>query len=93
MEKSNECRRVTGIIVKVPLPTDLKLRPTIASPVCKSHSFSNFLGTLIKPFLKHTKSYTMDDLGMLNHPHETINLKIFTISFDVVKLYSNNPTA
>eukprot|EP00106_Octopus_bimaculoides_P001170 XP_014768612.1 PREDICTED: uncharacterized protein LOC106868030 [Octopus bimaculoides] len=88
---SEACKKATDVIIKIPSPKDLKLRPIIAGPVCETHHLSNFLDTLLKPFLKHITSYIRDDIDMLNHLPKTVNEKILLVSFNVVNLYSNIP--
>eukprot|EP00106_Octopus_bimaculoides_P006452 XP_014773894.1 PREDICTED: uncharacterized protein LOC106871769 [Octopus bimaculoides] len=88
---SDACKGAIDIIIKVPAPDDLKLRPIIAGPACETHRLSSFLDTLLKPFLKHIKSFIRDDLDMLNHLPKTVNEKTLLVSFDVVNLSSNIP--
>ncbi|XP_036362142.1 uncharacterized protein LOC118765009 [Octopus sinensis] len=88
---SETCKTSTDILIKIPSPNDLKLRPIIAGPACETHCLSNFLDTLLKPFLKHIKNYVRDDIDMLNHLPKTVNEKTLLVSFDVINLYSNIP--
>ena len=48
--------------VHITEPSDLKLRPTVAGPICSTRPLSNLIDILLKPFLLHLKSYIKDNL-------------------------------
>ena len=48
--------------VHITEPSDLKLRPTVAGPICSTRPLSNLTDILLKPFLLHLKSYIKDNL-------------------------------
>ena len=47
-------------------PSDLKLRPIAAGPICPTRPLSNLTDILFKPFLLHVKSYVNDNLDFLS---------------------------
>lgn len=55
------------LIIKVPNPNEVKLKPIIEGPAYEPHHPCNILDTLLKPFLKHIKSSIKDDQDLLNH--------------------------
>ena len=48
--------------VHITAPSDLKLRPIVAGPICSTRPLSNLIDILLKPFLLHLKSYIKDNL-------------------------------
>ena len=53
-------------VVEVREPSELKLRPIVGGPNCPTRRLSNFLDTLLKPYLKHIKSYVRNSVDVLN---------------------------
>ena len=47
-------------------PSDLKLRPIVAGPICSTRPLSNLIDILLKRFLLHGKSYIKDNLDFLS---------------------------
>ena len=81
----------TSSYIKLPEPTDLKLRPIIAGPACPTQRLSNLLDILLKPLCKNVPSYVRDDLDFLRFIPDTIDPDTILVSFDVVSLYTNIP--
>ena len=54
-----ECNRT---YVKIPAPTDLKLRPIIAGPSSSTQRLSNLLDILLKPLCQRVPSFIRDDM-------------------------------
>ena len=52
-------------------PSDLKLRPVLAGPICPTGPLSNLVGILLKPFLLLVKSYVEG-----NHSYQNVQEKI-----------------
>ena len=52
-------------------PSDLKLRPIVAGPICPTGPLSNLVGILLKPFLLLVKSYVEG-----NHSYQNVQEKI-----------------
>ena len=77
--------------IHTPNPVDLKLRPIVAGPACETHRLSYFMDLLLKPLLKHIKSYVRDDLDMLNHLPKKVKEDTTMVSFDVINLYTSIP--
>lgn len=88
---NDECKNATSSYVQIVKPNDLKLRPIVAGPVCETNRLSNFLDILLKPLLKHVRSFIRDDFDFLNHLPETVDKNTIIVSFDVVNLYTNIP--
>lgn len=77
--------------IKLPRPTDLKLRPIVTGPSCPTQRLSNFLDIIFKPLCKLIPSYIRDDLDFLNHIPNTVKDNTHLVSFDVTSLYTNIP--
>lgn len=76
-------------VVECKNPSDLKFRPIVAGPACPTHRLSNFIDILLRPYIKHVKSYVRDDIDFLNHlPKETDDDTVLC-TFDVTSLYTN----
>ena len=77
--------------IEVKDPQDLTFRPIVAGPNCETSHLSHLLDILLKPFLKHAKSYLRDDIDFLNYLPKHVNEHALLVTFDVVSLYSNIP--
>lgn len=69
--------------------TDLKFRPIIAGPTCPTSHLSELLDEILKPFLKHVKSYIRDDQDFINKLDRNIKESDIFATFDVESLYTN----
>ena len=49
-------------IIEIFEPNNLKLRPIVGSPKCPTRKLSQLIDILLKPFLKHIKSFICDGL-------------------------------
>ena len=49
-------------IIEIFETNDLKLRPIVGGPKCLTRKLSQLIDILLKPFLKHTKSFICDSL-------------------------------
>ena len=47
-------------------PNDLKLRSIVGGPKCPSRKLSQLIDILLKPFLKHIRSFIRDSLDFFN---------------------------
>lgn len=81
-EQNDVCIRLTN-------PDDLKFRPIVAGPACPTHRISDLLDKLLRPFIKHVKSYVRDDLDFLNHLPNQVDNSDFLVTMDISSLYSN----
>ena len=72
-------------------PSDLKLRPIVAGPICPTRPLSNLIDILLKPFLLHVKSYVKDNLDFLSKCSRENYEDTLLVTFDVVNLYTNIP--
>ena len=57
-----KCQKTYSTYLELKDPSDLKFRPIVAGPNCETHRLSNLIDLLLKPFIKHVKSYVRDDL-------------------------------
>ncbi|XP_061194818.1 uncharacterized protein LOC133202982 [Saccostrea echinata] len=80
-----------ALYIKLPRPTDLKLRPIVAGPACPTHRISNLLDILLKPLCQLVPSYVRDDMDFLGHIPDTVEINTEMVSFDVTSLYTNIP--
>ena len=78
-------------VVEVREPRDLKLRPIVGGPNCPTRRPSHFLDTLLKPYLKHVKSYIQDSIDFLNKCPREADPNTEIVTFDVTSLYTNIP--
>ena len=81
-----ECNRT---YVKIPAPTDLKLRPIIAGQSSSTQGLSNLLDILLKPFGQRVPSFIQDDMEFLNYKSDTVQPDTLQVSFDITSLYTN----
>ncbi|XP_014778431.1 uncharacterized protein LOC106875004 [Octopus bimaculoides] len=89
-EAINEaCNKSTSIVINIPHPRDLKMRPIVAGPSCEIHRFSNFIDVLLKLILQHIPSIIWDDLDFLNHLLNKTSKDSLLVSFDVINLYTS----
>ena len=77
--------------VHITEPSDLKLRPIVAGPICPTRPLSNLIGILLKPFLLHVTSYVKDNLHFLSKYSRENYEDTLLVTFDVVNLYTNIP--
>ena len=87
----NACKIKHSEYIEVIDPEDLEFRPIVAGPLCETSRLSCLLDILLKPFLKHVKSYLRDDIDFLNYLPKTVPENTLLISFDIVSLYTNIP--
>ena len=72
-------------------PSDLKLRPIVAGPICPTRPLSNLIDILLKPFLLHVKSYVKDNLDFLSKCSRENYKDTLLVTFDEVNLHANIP--
>ena len=68
---------------------DLNVRPIVGGPKCPTRKLSELIETLLKPFLKHVKSYIRGSINFLNKCDRITNENVVIATFDVVGLYTN----
>ena len=78
-------------IINYPEPDDLKLRPIISGINCPTKKLSNLIDKILKPLLKHVKSYIRDSIQFLNKSRRTVKEDTTLVTFDVISLYTNIP--
>ena len=65
------------------------MRPIVAGPNSVTSRLSNILDVLLKPFLKHVKSYVRDHIDFLNKvPKNTTESKVL-LTLVVTDMYTN----
>ena len=67
--------------LKLKDPDDLQFRPIVAGPVYETHRLSNLIDILLKPFLKHVKSFIGDDKDFLSHIPNSVPEKAILVSY------------
>ena len=65
------------------------MRPIVAGPSCPTHRLSNLIDMLLKPLLKHVRSYIRDSVDFLNHLPKNVDQGSYFVTFDVKSLYTN----
>ena len=53
-------------IIEIFEPNDLKLRPIVGGPECLTRKLSQLIDILLKPFLKHIKTFIRASLDFFN---------------------------
>ena len=53
-------------IIEILEPNNLKLRPIVGVPKCPTRTLSQLVDILLKPLLKHIKSFIGDSFDFLN---------------------------
>jgi hypothetical protein len=77
--------------VKLPRPSDLKLRPIVAGPSSSTQGLSNLLDLILIPLCKTVPSFIRDDLDFLKYIPEKVQENKLLVSFDITSLYTNIP--
>ena len=72
-------------------PNDLKLRPIVAGPNCPTKWLSALLDIILKPLVKHIKSYIRDSLDFLTKCSRINTEYTVLTTFDICSLYSKVP--
>ena len=67
----------------------MNFRPIVAGPENETHRVNNFIDILLKPMVKHVKSFIRDSTDFLNHLPKTVSPDSYLVSFDIENLYSN----
>ena len=65
------------------------MRPICAGPKGVTSRLINFVDILLKPFIKHVKSYIRNDTDFLNKPRTETNEKKVLATFDIYSIYTN----
>ena len=88
---TNAIKEQNSEVVSINEPQDLKVRPIVGGPKCPTRKLSELIDALLKPFLKHVKSYIRDSIDFLNKCDRNTDRNTVTETFDVVGLYINIP--
>ena len=72
-------------------PNDLKLRPIVGGPKCPTRKLSQLIDILLKPFLKHIKSFIFHSLDFLNQCPKDVDEDTEIVTFHVISLYISIP--
>lgn len=90
-EIQDAVKNCADIYIKIPQPTDLKIRPIVAGPASSTQRLSNLLDIILKPLCELLPSYVRDDMDFLNYIPKSVDPKTILVSFDVISLYTNIP--
>ena len=69
----------------------MKLRPISGQSNCTARRLSYFLDKLLKPYLKHVKSYIRDNIDFLKKCPRKVDPDTEIVTFDVTSLYTCIP--
>ena len=89
IHKSQLITNVIKYIVSINKPQDLKVRPIVGGPKCPIRKLSELIDSLLKPFLKHVKSYIRYSIDFINKCDRKINGNAVIATFDVGSLYTH----
>ena len=70
---------------------NLKLRPIVGDRKCPTRKVSQIIQTLLKPFLKHIKTFICDSLDFLNKCPGDVDKDTEIFTFDLVSLFTSIP--
>ena len=76
-------------IVEIFEPNDLKLRSIVGGPKCTTRKLSQLIDILLKPFLKHIKSFIHDSSNFLIKCPRDKDEDTEIVTFNVVSLYTS----
>ena len=88
-EASIDCQSTE--VVEGREPSDLKPKSIVGGPNCPTRRLSYFLDSLLKPHLKHIKSYIEDNVEFLNKYPREIDPETEIATFDVTSLQTSIP--
>ena len=88
---TNAIKEQNSEVVSINETQDLKIRPIVGGPKCPTRKLSELIDALLKPFLKHVKSYIRDSIDFLNKCDRNTDRNTVIATFDVVGLYTNIP--
>ena len=72
-------------------PSDLKLRPIVVCPKCPTRKLSQLIDIILKPFLKHIKSFIRNSLDFLIKCPRVVDEDTEIVTFDASSLYRSIP--
>ena len=75
--------------IKVHRPLDLKICPICAGPNSVTSRPSNFIDILLKPYIKHVKSYIQDDVDFLHKVRMETDEKKVLATINISSMYTN----
>ena len=63
-------------LIEISEPNDLKLRRIVGGPKCPARKLSQLIDIILKPFLKHIKSFIRDSLDFLIKCPRDVELRL-----------------
>ena len=78
-------------IIEIFEPNDLKLIPIVGGHKCPTRKLSQLIDILLKPFLKHIKSFIRDSLDFLSKCPRDVHEDTEIVTFEVISLYTSIP--
>ena len=88
-EKSEQCKTNENTYIEISVTEGMNFRTIVAGPENETHRLSTFINILLKPMVKHVKSFIRDSTDFLNHLPKTVSPDSYLVSFDIENLYSN----
>ena len=88
---TNAIKEQNSEVVSINEPQDLKVRPIVGGPKCPTRKLSELIDALLKPFLKHVKSYIRDSIDFIIKCDRNTDRNTVIATFNVVGLYTNTP--
>ena len=88
-EISEQFKTNENTYIEISVTEGMNFRPIVAGPENETHRLSNFIDILLKPMVKHVKSFIRDSTDFFNHLPKTVSTDSYLVSFDIENLYSN----
>ena len=64
---SEQCKTNENTYIEISVTEEMNFRPIVAGPENETHRLSDFIDILLKPMVKHVKSFIRDSTDFLNH--------------------------
>ena len=74
-------------------PQDLKVRPIVEGPKYPTRKLTELIHILLKPFLKHIKSYTRDRIDFSNKFDKNTDENVYITTTDVCTVWNEESKA
>ena len=86
---TNAIKKQNSEVVIINKLQDLKVRTIVGGSKCSTRKLRELIDILLKPFLKHVKSYIRDSIDFLNKCNRNTDGNTIIATFDVLGLYTN----
>lgn len=81
-EISEQCKTNENTYIEISVTEGMNCRPIVAGSENETHRLSNFIDILLKPMVKHVKSFIRDSTDFLNYLPKTVPPDSYLVSFD-----------